>query len=73
MLDGYAAGSGTDPVPEPGMFVTAIAGTLNFLYVMAEQAVTDPGQAGFAGQRVCGLLRHDLAELATFLDHVAGW
>jgi Ser/Thr protein kinase RdoA (MazF antagonist) len=72
LLDGYAAGSGTDPAPEPGMFVTAIAATLNFLYVMAEQAMTDPGHADFAGQQVCGLLGQDLHDLATFLDLAAG-
>jgi Ser/Thr protein kinase RdoA (MazF antagonist) len=72
LLDGYAAGSGTDPAPQPGMFVTAIAATLNFLYVMAEHAVTDPGHADFASQQVSGLLRQDLAELAAFLDYAAG-
>jgi aminoglycoside phosphotransferase (APT) family kinase protein len=72
LLGGYAAGSGADPKPEPGMFVTAIAGTLNFLYVMAEQAVTDPGHADFAGQQVSGLLRHDLDDLAAFLDLASG-
>jgi hypothetical protein len=54
------------------MFVTAVAATLNFLYVMAEPAVTDPGQAGFAGQQVCGLLGQDLDDLAMFLDLTAG-
>jgi Ser/Thr protein kinase RdoA (MazF antagonist) len=72
LLDGYAAGSGTDPGLPPGMFVTAIAATLNFLYVMAEQAVTDPGHAGFAGQQVSGLLGQDLDDLAAFLDLAAG-
>jgi aminoglycoside phosphotransferase (APT) family kinase protein len=72
LLDGYAAGSGAAPEPGPGMFVTAIAATLNFLYVMAEQAVTEPGHAGFADQQVCHLLRRDLDDLAAFLDLAAG-
>jgi aminoglycoside phosphotransferase (APT) family kinase protein len=72
LLDGYAAGSGTGPAPEPGMFVTAVAGTLNFLYVMAEQAVADPGHAGFAGHQVRRLLGQDLDDLAAFLDLAAG-
>jgi Ser/Thr protein kinase RdoA (MazF antagonist) len=71
LLDGYTAGSGTDPAPETGMFLTAIAATLNFLYVMAEQAVTDPGHAGFAVQQVSSLLGQDLDDLATFLDLAA--
>jgi Ser/Thr protein kinase RdoA (MazF antagonist) len=72
LLDGYAAGSGIEPAPVPGMFVTAIAATLNFLYVMAEQAVTDPGHVDFAGQQVSVLLGHDLDDLAAFLDLAAG-
>jgi aminoglycoside phosphotransferase (APT) family kinase protein len=71
LLDGYAAGSGTDPAVEPGMFVTAIAATLNFLYGMADQAITDPGHADFAGQQASGLLRQDLDDLAAFLDLAA--
>lgn len=72
LLAGYAAGSGADPALEPGMFVTAIAATLNFLYVMAEQAVTDPGHADFAGRQVGSLLGQDLDDLAAFLDLTAG-
>ncbi len=68
LLDGYAAASGTDPVLGPGMFATAIAAPLNFLYVMAEQAITDPGQRDYSADQVSGLLRHDLDDLARFLD-----
>jgi Ser/Thr protein kinase RdoA (MazF antagonist) len=68
LLDGYAAAPGGGPVLGPGMFTTAIAAHLNFLYVMAEQAITDPGQRGYAEEQVTGLLREDLDDLARFLD-----
>jgi hypothetical protein len=68
LLDGYAAGSGRRPALGPGMFVTAIAAHLNFLRAMAEQAITDPVHRDFAAGQIAGLLGHELADLASFLD-----
>jgi len=68
LLDGYAAALGTDPALGPGMFGTAIATHLNFLFVMAEQAITDPGHRDYCERQLSGLLHHDLDDLARFLD-----
>ena len=46
----------------------AIAAHLNFLYVMAQQAIADPGQRDYASGQVAGLLCEDLDDLARFLD-----
>lgn len=68
LLDGYAAASGARPAFEPGMFTTAVAAHLNFLRVMAERAIGDPGQRDYAEQQISGLLGHDLDDLARFLE-----
>jgi hypothetical protein len=68
LLGGYAAALGSGPVPGAGMFATAIAAPLNFLSVMAEQAITDPGQRDYAEEQVTGLLRDGLGDLTRFLD-----
>ena len=68
LLDSYAAALGADPAFGPGIFTTAIAAHLNFLYVMAEQAIADPGQRDYSADQISGLLRHDLDDLARFLD-----
>lgn len=68
LLDGYTAASGSRPAPGPGMFVTAIAAHLNFLQAMAEQAITEPDHSDFSSGQIAGLLNHDLADLASFLD-----
>ena len=68
LLDGYATALGTDPALGPGMFATAIAVHLNFLFVMAEQAIADPGQRDYCERQLAGLLDHDLDDLARFLD-----
>jgi aminoglycoside phosphotransferase (APT) family kinase protein len=71
LLDGYVAALGGGPVtgvPGPGMFATAIAAPLNFLYIMAEQAITDPGQRDYAEEQVAGLLRDGLGDLTRFLE-----
>jgi Ser/Thr protein kinase RdoA (MazF antagonist) len=68
LLDGYAATSGGRPALGPGMFVTAIATHLNFLQAMAEQAITERGDSDFPSAQIAGLLGHDVADLARFLD-----
>jgi aminoglycoside phosphotransferase (APT) family kinase protein len=68
LLDGYATASGRRPAIRPGMFVTAIAAHLNFLWAMAEQAINEPEHRDFAAGQIAGLLGHDLADLARFLD-----
>jgi Ser/Thr protein kinase RdoA (MazF antagonist) len=71
LLDSYSAALGTSPALGPGMFTTAIAAHLNFLRVMAEQAIAEPDHRDYAERQIASLLDHDLADLATFLD-VAG-
>jgi hypothetical protein len=44
LLSGYAAASGRDAQLEAGAFATAVAGHLNFLRVMADQAIGDPAR-----------------------------
>ena len=68
LLDSYAAALGTDPALGPGMFGTAIATDLNFLFVMAEQAIAEPGHRDYCERQLSGLLHHDLDDLARFLD-----
>jgi hypothetical protein len=68
LLDSYAAALGTDPALGPGMFGTAIATHLNFLFVMAEQAIAEPGHRDYCERQLSGLLHHDLDDLARFLD-----
>jgi aminoglycoside phosphotransferase (APT) family kinase protein len=68
LLDSYAAALGADPELGPGMFATAIAAHLNFLFVMADQAIADPAQRGYCESQLSGLLQHDLDDLARFLD-----
>ena len=52
----------------PGMFATAIVAPLNFLFVMAEQAIADPSHRDYCERQLSGLLQHDLDDLARFLD-----
>jgi aminoglycoside phosphotransferase (APT) family kinase protein len=68
LLDSYAAALGADPALGPGMFATAIAAHLNFLFVMAEQAIAEPGHRDYCERQLSGLLHHDLDDLARFLD-----
>jgi Ser/Thr protein kinase RdoA (MazF antagonist) len=67
LLGGYTAAADAAAAPGP-VFTTAIAATLNYLYAMADQALTDPGQASYAGEQVSALLQHSLLDLALFLD-----
>jgi hypothetical protein len=72
LLDGYAAALGADPALGPGMFAAAIATHLNFLFVMAEQAIAEPGHRDYCERQLSGLLHHDLDDLARFLDLAEG-
>jgi aminoglycoside phosphotransferase (APT) family kinase protein len=68
LLDSYTAALGTEPALGPGMFGTAIATHLNFLFGMAEQAIADPGHRDYCERQLSGLLHHDLDDLARFVD-----
>lgn len=68
LLDSYAAALGAGPALGPGMFAAAIAAHLNFLFVMAEQAIAELGHRGYCERQLSGLLHHDLDDLARFLD-----
>lgn len=68
LLDGYTAGLGADPALGPGMFTAAIATHLNVLFVMAEQAMAEPGHRDYCERQLYGLLDHDLDDLARFID-----
>jgi Ser/Thr protein kinase RdoA (MazF antagonist) len=70
LLDGYAATAGTRPPLTPGTFTTAIAVHLNYLYVMAEQALNDPAQREFCGTQITATLTEYLGSLTRFLDEV---
>jgi Ser/Thr protein kinase RdoA (MazF antagonist) len=72
LLGGYTAALGERPRLSPAMFTTAIAVHLNFLHVMAAQAIEDPDHRDFAEQQVTGLLDHDLAGLARFCELAPG-
>lgn len=63
MLAGYAAGSGGTPVPGDDFFATAIATHLNFLQVMAEQALTEPEHRHYAEKAIADLLDRYLGDL----------
>ena len=72
LLDSYAAALGADPALGPGMFATAIVAPLNFLFVMAEQAIAEPGHRDYCERQLSSLLHHDLDDLARFLDLAEG-
>jgi Ser/Thr protein kinase RdoA (MazF antagonist) len=63
LLSGYAAASGSDPRPDAGFFATAVASQLNFLRVMADQAISDPAHRDYAEEQIASLLDHDLDDL----------
>jgi aminoglycoside phosphotransferase (APT) family kinase protein len=56
LAGGYAAAAGHRPRLDGGSFATAAAVHLNFLHVMAGQALDDPEHGRFAGLQLAGLL-----------------
>lgn len=65
LAGGYAAAAGHRPRVDLDSFATAAAVHVNFLHVMAAQAVRDPdpGHRRFAGRQLAGLLDGGLAGL----------
>jgi aminoglycoside phosphotransferase (APT) family kinase protein len=63
LFSGYAAASGRDPQLEAGDFTTAVAVHLNFLRVMADQAIGDPAHRRYAERQIASLLDRDLDRL----------
>jgi Ser/Thr protein kinase RdoA (MazF antagonist) len=63
LLAGYRAASGAAPHLEPGLFATAAAVQLNFLHIMAGQALEDPAHRPYAEEQLASLLDHDLEDL----------
>ena len=71
LLSGYAAASGRDAQLEAGAFATAVAGHLNFLRVMADQAIGDPAHRRYAEEQITSLLDHDLDDLRCCIELVS--
>jgi Ser/Thr protein kinase RdoA (MazF antagonist) len=71
LLGGYAAASGGRPELGAGCFGTAVAARLNFLYVMASQALDDPAHRSFAERQVASMLEHDLDDLRSSIRAAA--
>ena len=71
LLSGYAAASGRDAQLEAGAFATAVAGHLNFLRVMADQAIGDPAHRRYAEEQITSLLDHDLDDLRCCVELVS--
>ncbi len=63
LLAAYAAAAGSALEPGADFFATAIATQLNFLRVMAEQALTEPEHRSYAEQAIANLLDQYLSEL----------
>ena len=57
LLDGYAGSAGAPPVLSRDSFNVAVATYLNFVAVMADQALEDSRHQSFAEQKVTGLLK----------------
>ena len=71
LLSEYAAASGRDAQLEAGAFATAVAGQLNFLRVMADQAIGDPAHRRYAEEQIASLLDHDLDDLRHSIELVS--
>ncbi len=67
MKAAYADASGFAAGPEAGLYATAVAVHLNFLHVMATQALDDLSHRAYAEQAVAALLDDDLNDLGRLL------